>query len=92
MIDKWLEILQQGKCIPEHDIKILCDKVKEIFIEESNVQPVTVPVIICGDIHGQIYDLFQLFEKGGAIPNSRYVFMGDYVDRGLIVLKFLHYC
>ena len=82
MIDKWLEILQQGKCIPEHDIKILCDKVKEIFIEESNVQPVTVPVIICGDIHGQIYDLFQLFEKGGAIPNSRYVFMGDYVDRG----------
>ena len=63
MIDKWLEILQQGKCIPEHDIKILCDKVKEIFIEESNVQPVTVPVIICGDIHGQIYDYYLKKEE-----------------------------
>ena len=82
MVDKWLETLKEGKCIPENDIKSLCDKVKEIFIEENNVQPVTAPVIICGDIHGQIYDLFELFEKGGQIPDSKYVFMGDYVDRG----------
>ena len=54
----------------------------EIFIEESNVQHVTAPVIICGDIHGQIYDLYELFNTGGDIPNSRYVFMGDFVDRG----------
>ena len=82
MVDKWLETLKQGNCIPENDVKSLCDKVKEIFIEESNVQPVTAPVIVCGDIHGQIYDLFELFEKGGQIPDSKYVFMGDYVDRG----------
>ena len=82
MVDKWLETLKEGKCIPENDVKSLCDKVKEIFIEENNVQPVTAPVIVCGDIHGQIYDLFELFEKGGQIPDSKYVFMGDYVDRG----------
>ena len=82
MEEKWLEDLRQLKCLSERDLKQLCEKAKEIFIEESNVQNVSAPVIICGDIHGQIYDLLELFKKGGDIPNSRYVFMGDYVDRG----------
>ena len=82
MEDKWLEDLKELKCLPERDLKQLCEKAKEIFIEESNVQNVSAPVIICGDIHGQIYDLIELFKKGGEIPNSRYIFMGDYVDRG----------
>ena len=82
MEDKWLEDLKELKCLPERDLKQLCEKAKEIFIEESNVQNVSAPVIICGDIHGQIYDLFELFKKGGDMPSSRYVFMGDYVDRG----------
>ena len=82
MEDKWLEQLKDLKCLSEEDLKQLCEKAKEIFIEESNVQNVSAPVIICGDIHGQIYDLIELFKKGGEVPNSRYVFMGDYVDRG----------
>ena len=82
MEDKWISQLKEGKCLPESEVKILCEKAMEIFIEESNVQLVTAPVIICGDIHGQIYDLYELFKTGGDIPNSRYVFMGDFVDRG----------
>jgi len=82
MEDKWLEQLKELKCLSEEELKQLCDKAKEIFIEESNVQNVSAPVIICGDIHGQIHDLVELFRKGGEIPNSSYVFMGDYVDRG----------
>lgn len=44
-------------------------------MEESNVQPVCSPVTVCGDIHGQVYDMFELFRKGGQVPDTRYVFM-----------------
>ena len=56
MEDKWLETVKQCKCLSEHDLKLLCDKVRELLSEESNVQPVSAPVIVCGDIHGQFYD------------------------------------
>ena len=91
MEDKWLEQVKQGKCLTEHDLKILCDKLKEILCEESNVQPVDAPVIVCGDIHGQFYDLLNIFDKGGQIPNKKYLFLGDYVDRGYNSVETLEY-
>ena len=91
MEDKWIEQLKQAKCLDEHDLKLLCDKVKEIFIEESNVQPVSAPVIVCGDIHGQFYDLITLFQQGGEIPTNKYIFMGDYVDREFNSVETLEY-
>ena len=73
MEDKWLEDVKAGRCLTEHDVKILCDKLKEILVEESNVQPVDAPVIVCGDIHGQFYDLLNIFKKGGEIPDKKYL-------------------
>ena len=81
-VDSWLATVKDGGILPERDLRILCEKIKEILIEESNVQPVSAPVTICGDIHGQFHDLLELFEKGGQIPDTRYIFMGDFVDRG----------
>ncbi|KAK2156201.1 hypothetical protein LSH36_219g01058 [Paralvinella palmiformis] len=52
-IDKWLEITRDCKYLPEHNLKKLCEYVSELLLEESNVQPVSTPVTVCGDIHGQ---------------------------------------
>ncbi|GKV25898.1 hypothetical protein SLEP1_g35278 [Rubroshorea leprosula] len=49
------------------DVRAVCEKTKEILMEESNVQPVKSPVTICGDIHGQFHDLAELFQIGGKV-------------------------
>ncbi|KAI9318130.1 serine/threonine-protein phosphatase 4 catalytic subunit [Dichotomocladium elegans] len=82
-LDRQLEQLRRGEIISEQEVKELCEKAREILIEESNVQRVDAPVTICGDIHGQFHDLKELFKKGGDCPDTNYLFMGDFVDRGL---------
>lgn len=81
-MEGWIAKLRQCRHLTEKELKSLCDRVKEILMEESNVQPVHSPVTVCGDIHGQFFDLLELFNKGGQIPSTNYVFMGDFVDRG----------
>lgn len=76
------EDLFNGKGLTEKEIERLCGKAREILSREENVPSVPAPVTIVGDIHGQLYDLMELFKIGGVLPNTNYLFMGDYVDRG----------
>uniref|UniRef100_A0A0M3HYA1 Serine/threonine-protein phosphatase n=1 Tax=Ascaris lumbricoides TaxID=6252 RepID=A0A0M3HYA1_ASCLU len=78
-IDSVLEILAQ---------------VEKAIEDESTLLKIDVPLKICGDIHGHYYDLLRIFERCGSPIENRYLFLGDYVDRGsysmeVIVLLFL---
>ena len=81
-LDRMIETLRRCEVLQESEVKLLCSKAMEILVEESNVQRIDSPVTICGDIHWQFYDLMELFKVGGDCPQTNYLFMGDFVDRG----------
>lgn len=87
-IDRQIEQLMECKALSESEVKRLCEQAKTILVEEYNVQPVKCPVTVCGDIHGQFYDLIELFRIGGSAPDTNYLFMGDYVGESLYNFSF----
>ncbi|OHT16378.1 Serine/threonine protein phosphatase PP-V [Tritrichomonas foetus] len=81
-LDKWIETIRNGGFLKEEELDILFDKLSEVLYQEPTLLQLPLPITICGDIHGQLYDLFELFKVSGGIENNQYLFLGDYVDRG----------
>jgi hypothetical protein len=81
-VDSCIATLRAGECVSEQELRQLCQYVSELLMEESNVQPVLSPVTIVGDLHGQFFDMLNLLQVGGWPPQTSYVFLGDFVDRG----------
>ncbi|VEU35301.1 unnamed protein product [Pseudo-nitzschia multistriata] len=68
--------------LEEDAIISLCSAAKELFLSKPMVLRLNAPIKICGDLHGQYFDLLRLMDHSGRPPNTSYLFLGDYCDRG----------
>jgi serine/threonine-protein phosphatase PP1 catalytic subunit len=83
-------LLQANRAIPRDDhihfnpldLTFLCDQALPFLSADPMLLKLTAPITIVGDVHGQFTDLMQFLEKGGDPSTTRYLFLGDYVDRG----------
>ncbi|KAL7719016.1 Serine/threonine-protein phosphatase [Entamoeba marina] len=81
-IDRIINRLWNYEMLEEYLIKQVTEKAIEIMSKEPTVLTLQLPCTVVGDIHGQFHDLKELFAIGGTPPQTNYVFLGDYVDRG----------
>lgn len=86
ILEKLLEVkhARPGRQVnlTEQEVRNLCIKSRDIFMSQPILLELEAPLKVCGDVHGQYYDLLRLFEYGGFPPDANYLFLGDYVDRG----------
>jgi len=81
---------KEGRLRLEDAIEII-DRAKAVYRAEENLLKLDDPITVCGDVHGQFFDLLRLMEAGGDPATNKYLFLGDYVDRGCFSTEVVFY-
>lgn len=81
-IDIMIEKVWNGELPSDLECKYIIRNSIDAFKFEPNVLDLEPPITLCGDIHGQYNDMLQIFKFAGLPPFTKYLFLGDYVDRG----------
>lgn len=88
----WNEVnhhLFYQRAIPKQILLQIVGEAKAFFSKEPNMIYLEEPLNIVGDIHGQFYDIKEIFRIGGVPGQNKYLFLGDYVDRGIFGVEVL---
>ena len=87
-------LLQKAKLVLPHfsaeTIKMICNEAEKYFLAEQVVLDLDTkesPIAIVGDIHGQFVDLIRIIQRCGRLPEVKYLFLGDIIDRGEFSLE-----
>lgn len=79
---------KEGRVLDINTVNTILDGIEQIFDNEPNVLYLEPPIVIAGDTHGQLEDVIYMFQKTEDCP-QRYLFLGDYVDRGPFSIELL---
>lgn len=63
-------------------LQSLVSEAKDIFASEPIILSIPVPILVVGDIHGHMLDLLRILKENGLPPETSYLFLGDFIDRG----------
>lgn len=75
-LDECIERLYKKELLAESVVEAICAKTTELLMKESNVVHIAAPVTVVGDIHGQFFDMIEIFKIGGFCPDTNYLFLG----------------
>lgn len=75
-LDECIARLYKKELLADSVIEAICAKAKELLMKESNVVHIDAPVTVVGDIHGQFFDMIEIFRIGGFCPDTNYLFLG----------------
>ncbi|OHT12456.1 hypothetical protein TRFO_17737 [Tritrichomonas foetus] len=86
-LDNIISEVKKGQPINESDVYFVLNKLREILYQENNILFLQSPIVVCGDVHGQLDDVLYLFDISGGVEGQKFLFLGDYVDRGYFSLN-----